>query len=131
MERVPCRGSSPSSVSFRVPVATEDASLLPTVTVQPSGPAASYERSRQINAYGGPGRGSKVDVIAVGADNQLISEFVKQASAIPIVAMIPSVAAGFVRNIATPKATSPALPWTPGSRCKENSSIFCGKLSRP
>ena len=42
MERVPCRGSSPSSVSFRVPVATEDASLLPTVTVQPSGPAASY-----------------------------------------------------------------------------------------
>ena len=41
-------------------------------------------------------------MIAVGADNQLRSEFVKQASAIPIVETIPSVAAGFMRNIAHP-----------------------------
>src|SRR5947207_11383820 len=32
LERMPCRGSSPSSLSFRLSVATEDASLLPTLT---------------------------------------------------------------------------------------------------
>lgn len=46
---------------------------------------------------------SKPDVILLGWDNQLIAQVVKETSPIPIVAMLPSVAAGHVRNIARPE----------------------------
>lgn len=46
---------------------------------------------------------SKPDVIAFGLDNRLISEVAKTAYPTPLVAMIPSVAAGFVRNLARPE----------------------------
>jgi putative tryptophan/tyrosine transport system substrate-binding protein len=46
---------------------------------------------------------SKPDVIVLGWDNQLIFQIAKETSPIPIVAMLPSLAAGHVRNIARPE----------------------------
>ena len=46
---------------------------------------------------------SKPDVIMVSFDNQLTSWVAKETSTIPIVAVIPSLDAGFVRNIARPE----------------------------
>ena len=46
---------------------------------------------------------TKPDVIVLGPDNQLISQIANEASTIPIVAVIPSLAAGLVRNIARPE----------------------------
>lgn len=46
---------------------------------------------------------TKPDVIVLGADNKLISQIAKEAPTIPIVAVIPSLAAGHVRNIARPE----------------------------
>jgi putative tryptophan/tyrosine transport system substrate-binding protein len=43
------------------------------------------------------------DVIVLGADNRLISQIANAAPAIPIVAVIPSLAAGHVRNAARPE----------------------------
>src|SRR4051794_7886450 len=41
---------------------------------------------------------STPDVIAVGPHNQLISQIAKEAYPIPVVALIPSIAAGLVHN---------------------------------
>lgn len=46
---------------------------------------------------------AKPDVIALGIDSHLISEVSKAAYPAPVVAVIPSVAAGLVRNIARPE----------------------------
>ncbi len=46
---------------------------------------------------------AKPDVIAVGIDSQFISQVAKQAYPVPVVAVIPSLAAGLVRNIAKPE----------------------------
>ena len=46
---------------------------------------------------------AKHDVIGVGIDNQLISLVAKEAYPIPVVALIPSVAAGLVHNVARPE----------------------------
>ena len=46
---------------------------------------------------------TKPDVIMVMWDNQFISQFAKETSTIPIVAWIPSLDAGFVRNPARPE----------------------------
>ena len=46
---------------------------------------------------------SKPDVIVLGWDNQLIFQIAKETSPIPIVAMLPSLAPGHVRNIARPE----------------------------
>jgi putative ABC transport system substrate-binding protein len=43
------------------------------------------------------------DVIVLGADNQLISQIAKEVPTSPIVAVIPSLAAGHVRNVARPE----------------------------
>jgi len=45
----------------------------------------------------------KPDVIAVGVDSQLISQVAKAANPIPVVAVLPSVAAGLVHDIARPE----------------------------
>jgi hypothetical protein len=45
----------------------------------------------------------KPDVIFVLFDNQLISLVAKETPTIPIVALIPSLDAGFVRNVARPE----------------------------
>src|SRR5438477_1590590 len=55
LERVPCRGSSPSSVSVRVPVATEHASLLRTL------------RSRGIGEVGVAGKLIRIELCIFGA----------------------------------------------------------------
>ena len=46
---------------------------------------------------------AKPDVIMISWDNQFISQFEKETSTIPIVAMIPSFGAGVVRNMARPE----------------------------
>jgi putative ABC transport system substrate-binding protein len=46
---------------------------------------------------------AKPDVIAVGIDSQFISHVAKQAYPVPVVAVIPSLAAGLVSNIAKPE----------------------------
>jgi ABC-type uncharacterized transport system substrate-binding protein len=46
---------------------------------------------------------AKPDVIMVMYDNELISQVAKETSTLPIVALIPSLDAGFVRNIARPE----------------------------
>ncbi len=46
---------------------------------------------------------AKPDVIAVGIDNQLISLVAKEAYPVPVVALIPSIAAGLVHNLARPE----------------------------
>src|ERR1700730_15289054 len=46
---------------------------------------------------------AKPDVIMVMFDNQFISQFAKETSTLPIVALIPSLDAGFLRNPARPE----------------------------
>ncbi len=46
---------------------------------------------------------TKPDVIAFALDHQLISEVAKEAYPTPVVALIPSVAAGLVHNVARPE----------------------------
>ena len=46
---------------------------------------------------------STPDVIATGLDNQLISRVAKEAFPIPVVALIPSMAAGLVQNVSRPE----------------------------
>jgi putative ABC transport system substrate-binding protein len=52
---------------------------------------------------------TKPDAIAVGIDNQLISQVAKEAYPIPVVALIPSVAAGLVQNVASPEGNITGL----------------------
>jgi len=46
---------------------------------------------------------STPDVIAVGLDNQFISQVAKEAFPTPVVALIPSIAAGLVHNVSHPE----------------------------
>src|SRR5436190_18961540 len=72
LERVPSRGSSPSSVSFRVPVATEDASLLPTLRsrgigqVGLAGKLIRIELARLTTQSGNSGSGSSASSVRSG-----------------------------------------------------------------
>jgi len=52
---------------------------------------------------------ARPDAIAVSVDNQFILQVAKEAYPIPVVALIPSVAAGLVQNVARPEGNITGL----------------------
>lgn len=64
---------------------------------------AAEDRPERYAEIAGNAVRAKPDVIVVSFDNQLISQVAKETSTIPIVAIMPSLDAGMVRNVARPE----------------------------